>query len=58
VPVHVHRLDDNTVFIEVGDIDGESHPESVHPATAFQNQGSLDAVAAEQTTAPRHAVGR
>ena len=57
-----------TVFIttagvvEVGDVEGEAHPDRVHPAAPLQEQGALDAVAAEQArpplaTGPRHLDG-
>ena len=53
---HVHRLHDDSLLVDVRDVECEAHAERVHPSTTFQDQRAFDLVAAEETDTPWRAV--
>ena len=56
--VHVHRLDDDTVAIDIGDVEREPHAEGVHPPAVREHHRPFGTVAAQQPAALGATTGR
>ena len=46
---HADALHHHPGVVEVGDVEGEAHPDRVHPAAPLEEQRALDAVPTQQT---------
>jgi hypothetical protein len=56
IRAHFGHLEDQTIGVEVRDIDGKFHPDCVHPAARLEHHCTLEMIASEQA-APQLTTG-